>query len=211
MVKTGWSQRTRPSSITFRGIVTTSPDPHIEQLSLSLAAVGELVRGVRDEQWLAPTPCTDWDVRTLVNHLVGMNLVFTAILNDQPPPERGGDRLGDEPGNAYLKSGSMLLAAFEQPGVLERTYRSPLGDATGEDRLQIRLYDLLAHGWDLAKATGQDLQLPDDVAEQSLAFVQVQLSSQSRTGRFNEAQSIRDSAPAIDRLAAFLGRSVSSP
>jgi hypothetical protein len=48
-----------------------------------------------------------------------------------------------------------LVAAFEQPGVLDRNYQGPLGVATGRDRLQIRLYDLLAHGWDIAHATAR--------------------------------------------------------
>jgi uncharacterized protein (TIGR03086 family) len=137
-----------------------------------------------------------------------MNLVFAALLRDQAPPERGIDRLGDNPYGAFLESGSTLITAFNQPGVLERTYRGPLGDATGADRLKIRLYDLLAHGWDLAKATGQSVELANEVVEQSLAFVQIQLSTQPRTGRFNEAQTISGDAPALDRLAAFLGRSV---
>ena len=67
-------------------------------------------------------------------------------------PERGVDRLGDDPVGAYQSSSASLLAAFSGPGVLERSYRGPLGSATGAERLQIRLYDLLAHGWDLAQA-----------------------------------------------------------
>ncbi len=91
---------------------------------------------------------------------------------------------------------------------LEQTYQGPLGSATGTERLQIRIYDLLAHGWDLAQATGQRAEPPEDLAEQPLTFVQTQLSGQPRTGRFDPAQPVSDDAPAIDRLAAFLGRRV---
>jgi uncharacterized protein (TIGR03086 family) len=83
-----------------------------------------------------------------------------------------------------------------------------LGNATGAERLQIRLYDLLAHGWDLGQATGIPARLPSDLAEQALAFVRDQLSTQPRTGRFTEPQPIDDTATAIERLAAFLGRQV---
>jgi len=170
--------------------------------------VGDLIEGVQEEQWSAVTPCSDWTVHALVNHLVGMNLVFAALLSNQAPPERGTDRIGDDPVGVYRDSASILIAAFDQPGVLERSYHGPLGTATGSDRLQIRLYDLLAHGWDLAHATGQPVELPSDLAEQALAFARVQLSTQPRTGRFEPAETISDDAPAIDRLAAFLGRSV---
>jgi uncharacterized protein (TIGR03086 family) len=191
-------------------MLTNTSVPSVEQLARALSAVGDLIEGVREEQWSAPTPCTDWTVRQLVNHLVGMNLVFAALLSNQAPPERVADRLGKDPIGAYRESGSALQAAFEQPGVLERTYQSPLGAATGSDRLQMRLYDLLVHGWDLAQATGQPAALPDDLAEQSRAFARAQLSTQPRTGRFGPVQPIADGAPAIDRLAAFLGRPVST-
>jgi uncharacterized protein (TIGR03086 family) len=185
-----------------------APAPSVGQLDRALAAVGDLIAGVQDEQWSAPTPCSDWTVRELVNHLVGMNLVFAALLREQAPPERGSESVGDDLVGAYRESGTAMKAAFDQSGVLERTFHGPLGAATGADRLQIRLYDLLAHGWDLAQATGQRAELPDDLAEQALAFVRDQLATQTRTGRFAPAQTIADDAPAIDRLAAFLGRPV---
>jgi uncharacterized protein (TIGR03086 family) len=98
-------------------------------------------------QWMAPTPCTEWNVRDL-------------------------------------------------------------GVATGAERLQWRIADLLVHGWDLVQATGVAAGLPDDLAEQALTFVGAQLPSQPRAGRFADPQPIRDHAPAIDRLAAFTGRPV---
>ncbi|WP_329538051.1 TIGR03086 family metal-binding protein (plasmid) [Streptomyces sp. NBC_01450] len=180
----------------------------VEDLARASKTVGDLIAEVRPEQWKAPTPCTEWNVREVVRHLVGMDLVFTAMIEGGPMPERGADPLGDDPVGAYLASSASLQAAFARPGVLERSYRGPLGSATGAERLQIRLYDLLAHGWDLAQATGIPALLPEDLAEQSLAFVQVQFSAQSRTGRFAEPQAVEETAPAIDRLAAFLGRPV---
>jgi uncharacterized protein (TIGR03086 family) len=184
--------------------------PLVEQLGRAFDAVAGLIGNIRADQWSAPTPCTDWTVRQVVNHLIGMNRVFVALLADQPPPPRpSADHVEDDPAGAYRGSAAALLAAFGRPGVLERTYRGPLGTATGAERLQIRLYDLLAHGWDLAQATEQPADLPEDLAEQSLAFVRTQLTEQARPGRFGPAQSVAEQAPAIERLAAFLGRPVS--
>jgi uncharacterized protein (TIGR03086 family) len=180
----------------------------VEDLARACEAVGDLIAEIRPEQWKAPTPCTEWNVRDVVNHLVGMDRVFAALIEGGPMPERGADRLGDDPVGAGRASSASLQAAFSRPGVLEQSYPGPLGSATGAERLQIRLYDLLAHGWDLAQATGIPARLPEDLAEQALAFVQVQLSRQSRTGRFAEPQPVEETAPAIDRLAAFLGRPV---
>ncbi|MGH3751697.1 MAG: TIGR03086 family metal-binding protein [Pseudonocardiaceae bacterium] len=186
----------------------TSPPPALGQLTRAMSAVGQLIDGIRDDQWSAPTPCTDWTVRDVIYHLVGINLVFVARLNDQTPPERGTDVLGDGPAGAYRDSGVAAQGAFEQPGVLERTYHSPLGAATGAELLHWRIADLLAHGWDLARATGQPAELPEDLAEQALFFARVQLATMPRTGRFGPAQPVADDASAIDRLVAFLGRPV---
>jgi uncharacterized protein (TIGR03086 family) len=184
------------------------PSPSVEQLTRALAAVGHLITGIRDNQWSAPTPCTDWTVRELVTHLVGINRVFTALLNDQTPPDRSVDPLGDDPAGAYRDSGVAVRAAFDQPGILERTYRGPLGSATGAVRLHWCIADLLAHGWDLSQAIGRPAELPEDLAEQALVFVRTELSTQSRAGRFGPAQSVADHAPTIDRLVTFLGRPV---
>lgn len=177
----------------------------VQDLARACGAVGDLIAEVGPGQWSAPTPCTEWSVRDVVNHLVGMDLVFAALIEGDPMPERRADRLGDDPARAYRASNASLQAAFARPGVLERSYAGPLGRATGTERLQIRLYDLLVHGWDLAQATGIPARLPEDLAEQALAFVQLQLAPQSRPGRFAGPQPVEESAPAIDRLAAFLG------
>jgi uncharacterized protein (TIGR03086 family) len=180
--------------------------PSVDDLGRALGAVGDLIAGIRPEQWSAPTPCDEWNVHRVVDHLAGMNKVFVALLAGERPPRRAGDQPSEDPVATYKESAAALYAAFDQPGVLERTYSGPLGDATGAERLQIRMYDLLAHGWDLARATGQPVDLPADLAAQSLAFVRTQVSDESRPGRFLPPQPVTDEAPAIERLVAYLGR-----
>lgn len=170
--------------------------------------MNDLIEGIAADQWTTPTPCTEWTVRDVVDHLVGMNLVFVAMLEQSPMPERGADHLGADPAGAYRRSAAALQAAAARPGVLERTQATWVGVATGAERLQWRIADLLTHGWDLVQATGVVAELPDDLADQALTFVRVQLPSQPRTGRFADPQPIPDDAPAIDRLAAFTGRPV---
>jgi uncharacterized protein (TIGR03086 family) len=178
------------------------------QLGRAFDVVAGLIGNIQADQWSAPTPCTEWTVRQVVNHLTGMNRVFAVLLAGQPPPRPSADHVEADPVRAYRDSAAALLAAFGRPGVLDRAYRGPLGTATGAERLQIRLYDLLAHGWDLAQATGQPANLPDDLAEQSLAFARTQLAEQARPGRFGPAQTAAEHASAIEQLVAFLGRPV---
>jgi hypothetical protein len=80
-------------------------------------------------------PCTEWNVRDPVNHLVGTNLVLVAMFEESPMPERGADRLGGDLTGAYRRSAAALRAAA-RPGVLERSQRTPPGTATGAERLQ---------------------------------------------------------------------------
>ena len=183
--------------------------PSLEQVGRAFAAVGDLIGSVQPGQWSAPTPCTDWTVRRLVDHLIGMNRVFVALLLGEPVPVRPpADHVEADPVGAYRHSAATLQAVFGQPGVLDRTYPGPLGTVTGAERLQIRLYDLLVHGWDLAQATGQAVELPVDLVEQSLAFVRTQLAEQDRPGRFGPVQVVAEHAAAIERLVAFLGRPI---
>jgi uncharacterized protein (TIGR03086 family) len=177
-------------------------------LARASAVIGDLIDRIAADQWTAPTPCTAWNVRDVVNHLVGMNLVLAALFTDSAMPERRADRLGADPVGAYRQSASTLQAAAARPGVLERSQATPIGVATGAERLQWRIVDLLAHGWDLVQATGVVVELPDDLAEQALTFAQSQLPSQPRAGRFADPQPVADDARAIDRMAAFTGRRV---
>jgi len=179
----------------------------VDDLARASAVVGDLIDRIAADQWMAPTPCAEWNVRDLVNHL-GMNLVYVALLDGSPMPEREADRLGTDPAGAYRRSAAALQAAAALPGVLERSQATPVGVATGAERLQWRIVDLLAHGWDLVQATGVAAELPDDLIEQALTLVRAQLPSQPRAGRFADPEPIRDDAPAIDRLAAFTGRPV---
>jgi uncharacterized protein (TIGR03086 family) len=180
----------------------------VDDLARASAVVGDLIDRIAAGQWAAPTPCAEWNVRDLVSHLVGLNLVFVAMLQGSPMPERGTDRLGTNPAGAYRQSATALQAAATLPGVLERSQATPLGVATGADRLRWRIADLLVHGWDLRQATGAPAELPGDLVEQALQFVRAELPSQPRTGRFDDPQPVSDNAPGIDRLAAFTGRPV---
>jgi uncharacterized protein (TIGR03086 family) len=123
-----------------------SPRDPLDQLRRSLAAVDLLISRIRPEQWSASTPCSEWDVGGVVDHLTGMIRVFAAMLAGEAPPQRGEELPVEARPQAFRDSAVALFDAFARPGALERSYTGPLGSATGSERLRIRLYDLLAHG-----------------------------------------------------------------
>jgi uncharacterized protein (TIGR03086 family) len=176
----------------------------------ALATADAVVAGIEPGQWDAPTPCTEMNVRAVVNHLVSGNLVFAALARDEPPPDRAADHLADDPLGAFQRAGREMRDAFAAPGVLEKDFTTPFGTAPGSAIVHVRIVELLAHGWDLARATGQELDFPDDLAERTLAATRHQLAARPEGpgAPFGPEVKVPDDAAAIDRLAGFLGRPV---
>jgi uncharacterized protein (TIGR03086 family) len=190
-----------------------TPTP-VDQLARLVQGFEQLIAAVRADQWTGATPCTDWNVRNLVNHVVRGNRLFAAVLRgEQPPPPEPADVLGEDPLAAYRAAAAELLEAFGQPGAMERVVTVPFGTVPGSVALHLRKTELLVHGWDLARATGQPtgFSFPEDVAEQELQFSRAAIG-QIPPGRtpFGPPQAVADDAPAIDRLAALLGRQVNA-
>ncbi|WP_439383968.1 TIGR03086 family metal-binding protein [Amycolatopsis lexingtonensis] len=180
----------------------------LEHLARAAAATAVLLDRIEAGQWRAPTPCAEWTVRDLTGHLVGLDLVLAAMFSDGPPPDRAADHLGEDPAGAFRRSSAALLAAAARPGALDVVRTTSLGTTTGAERLRWRIADLLTHSWDLAQATGVPAAVPADLAERALVFVRGQLDARQRGDRFAAPHPIDDGAPALDRLAAFTGRTV---
>lgn len=182
----------------------------LSDLDRSLAAAETIVAGIKDDQWTAPTPCTELDVRGVLNHLIRGNLLFAAIIAEEPRPEPGTDHLGDDPLAAFGEAAARLRTAFGAPGALEEIYTAPFGTGPGAVLAHVRVVEILTHGWDLARATGQPAGFPDDVAERALAGTRRALSERPQGPRapFAAEVPVPPDAPAVDRLAGFLGRRV---
>ncbi|HXS61715.1 MAG TPA: TIGR03086 family metal-binding protein [Streptosporangiaceae bacterium] len=185
-------------------------DETVSPLARALDATGQVVDAVTADQWRASTPCTDWTSADLLRHLVTGNSRFAAAVSGEPlSDEIGSD--ADLPA-AYRDSAAALLSAFAAPGALERVVTVPFGTVPGSVALHLRVTEVLVHGWDLAKATGQSVEFPADVAEQELAFSLSALEQLPPDRRpFAPPQPVSADAPAIERLVACLGRSVTAP
>jgi uncharacterized protein (TIGR03086 family) len=182
----------------------------LADLNHAIAATQAVVAGIGPSQWTAATPCTELDVRGVLNHLVSGNMLFAAIVRGEPLPDRGADHLGSHPQAAFQQAAEELRDALAAPGVLESSYTAPFGTAPGTVLAHVRIVELLTHGWDLARATGQPAAFPDDVAGRALAAAKQQLTSrpQGPGAPFAAEVPVAQDAPAIDRLAGFLGRPV---
>lgn len=196
-------------------------DPH-ESLAAALSGTERLVAAIGPGEWGLPTPCTDWSVRDVVNHLVGGNLLFVRVLGGEALPPREElvaaartDRLGEDAAGAYRASAAALVDAFRADGVLEQMVTVPAGTFPGIGALHLRTVEALVHGWDVAQGTGRPVAFPEDLVEDELRFTRETLGRLPRRpagqGPFAPAQAVPDDAPALDRLAALLGRPVVPP
>ena len=176
----------------------------------SVAGFTDRVRQVRPDQWSAPTPCTDWDVRALVNHVVFEERWIRPLLAGATVEEVGdrfdGDLLGADPAGAAAGAADDADAAVTGPGALDRTVHLSFGDFPAADYLRQMLADHLVHAWDLAAAIGADRTLhPEAVAECARWFAGVEDAYRSG-GAIGPRVAVPPDASEQDRLIAGFGR-----
>ncbi|HEX6920044.1 MAG TPA: TIGR03086 family metal-binding protein, partial [Actinomycetes bacterium] len=111
----------------------------LEQYDHALAEFASRVALVRDDQWGAPTPCTEWDVRALVAHVVDEQRWAPYILAGGTVAEAGdrfsGDPLGDDPKAAWKAASSAAQEAFHAEGALDRSVSLSYGEVAARDYL----------------------------------------------------------------------------
>src|SRR5579883_3207448 len=125
----------------------------------ALDATARIVAGIRPDQWEAATPCSAWDVRAVLNHLVGENLWVVELGRGATIEDVGdrldGDVLGTDPVAAYERSAAGAAAVFDAPEAMEQPFAVSYGPVPGVVYAGHRFVDALIHGWDLAVATEQ--------------------------------------------------------
>jgi uncharacterized protein (TIGR03086 family) len=132
----------------------------------ALEATTAIVANVDPGQFGAPTPCDDFDVRALLNHMIGGNYRFVKIAQGEPGqavPATGDFVRDDGPLTAYRESAAAVSEAWSDPVALERTAHLPFGDFPGAFALGIHTVEAIVHGWDLAKATGQPTEIDPEL------------------------------------------------
>jgi uncharacterized protein (TIGR03086 family) len=182
-----------------------------EPLEQAIASTRVVLTGVSKDQLGDETPCADWKVSDLINHIVGGQLFFEAGANGAPPAQSETDFSSSDFVSAFDDGAKRCLAAFRADGVMEKTLTLPFGQMPGAAFMGLAATDTFTHGWDLAKATGQNTDLAPELAAQLLAGARqaIQPGFRNPEGNpFGAEQSAPASACNADQLAAFLGRNV---
>jgi uncharacterized protein (TIGR03086 family) len=185
----------------------------IDDLALALAATGRLVAAIDPRRWTAPTPCEGWDVRTVLNHVVGGMRLYTAELTGTDAGgEHEDDWLGEDPVAAYRDAAARVLAAWRSPGVERRLIALSFGTVPASVAAVVELTEIVVHGLDIAVATGQEARVDQAQAERLLArMTGMGIDGFRGPGIFGPERPAPADAPAHRRLLAFLGRAVAVP
>jgi uncharacterized protein (TIGR03086 family) len=168
------------------------------------------VAGVGEEQWDQVSDCDQWTVRELVNHVVTGNYWAEELGSGKTIEEVGdrldGDVLGDDPVAVYDDSAARAAAVFRAPGAMEAACAVSYGPVPGSVYCGHRFLDVLVHGWDVAKSTGQDTALDPELVAACWAVLEPQLEMLQASGAFGTAVTVPDDADLQTKLLAALGR-----
>jgi uncharacterized protein (TIGR03086 family) len=173
------------------------------------------VAAVRPDQWDNPSPCTAWTARDVVGHIVEMHGVIFRPLHRTLSPAPS---LSDDPLGAFKAARADVETLLDDPELVGTEIDAPMGRMTLEQHVdQVPSTDMVLHGWDLARATGQDDTIDSaEVEEQWAAMnaIPADLMERFRTPGafgpgvevFGAEVSVPESAPLQDRLLGLVGR-----
>jgi uncharacterized protein (TIGR03086 family) len=179
-----------------------------------LDCAGGIVDNVDPPELGNATPCTEWTVRDVINHVVGGATMFAECVEQGSVPDSrlgelmGGDNLGDDYKGAFHAASDRARRAFSGEGALEKMVKLPFGEMPAGVALNIAVMDVMTHALDIAKATGQTVD-DDELLETALAIGHQLITPDFRApGVFDAEQPALPNASAADKLLAFAGRKV---
>lgn len=172
-----------------------------EMLRRAVDAFNSTVRGTASDQFARPTINEGWTVRDVINHVLDSEQWAMAMIATGEGDFMMTDFLGDnDPATVVARTGTSLLSVVRGHA-----------DTPGEHAfdLSVTVLELMGHGWDIAVATAQPVDLAPDVADWCLTRAREQMDQPEARGEFfKPAVPISETASAADRLAAYLGKPV---
>lgn len=179
----------------------------VSALERSYEQTAKLVTNLDTAHLDATSPCAGWDVRATLNHLLGATWMFTLVNQGRPAGEDAGDVIGDDPSLAVAAAAKENVASWRQPEAFEGDRAYPFGTFPAAFAAMINLEEVVVHNWDIAKATGTDLAVDEDIAQLVYSWAtSIPLDEFRAHGAFGPEVAVPASAPTVNRLIGLLGR-----
>jgi uncharacterized protein (TIGR03086 family) len=179
----------------------------IDKLEGAYEHCAKLVVNIDDTQLALPTPCSQWDIRATIDHLIRETWMFTLANQRQAVGEDPSDLTGRGLVVALTDAGAANTASWRSPGAFdgERTY--PFGTFPANAAAMMNLSEVVVHTWDIATALGADATIDPDVATMLDNFYRpICLDPYRAHGAFGAEIPVDSTAPAAERLLGQLGR-----
>jgi uncharacterized protein (TIGR03086 family) len=168
-----------------------------------------IVASINPHDYQLPTPCDEWNVEQLINHVIGALTMFrdAAVDGTVDPALFTRDLIAGDAAASFDAAGAAAVQAWSVDGRLDGTANLPFGEFPAVFALQLPAMDMVVHGWDLATATGQHVEWNPELVAATLAFsLETFTSPQFRGADFAAPVEVPDDADDLTRLVAFLGR-----
>lgn len=164
-----------------------------------------VIQQIEGDQWSAQTPCDEWSVRDVVTHLCSpMAAIRTMASTGQvaaPEPIETDDPIG-----LWNSTRDTMLEALNVPGATSQVGEFWFGESSIDDILAFAAWDQLGHAWDIAVATGRDVDVDPAVAEATLAVISANADTLRAGGMMTDEVAVDPDAPAMDRFIGLIGR-----
>jgi uncharacterized protein (TIGR03086 family) len=173
--------------------------------------VRSLLLGITDDHLRAPTPCSDWTVGDLLDHLTGLSWAFTqaaqkkADAPDGPPPEPSAAHLSAQWRSRLPVVLEDLAIAWRSPSAWEGTARAGGVTMPAMEMGLVAVNELTMHGWDLARATGQEYAADPRLLELLIEFLS-QAPPEGTPGMFGPVVEVEGEAELLDQAVSLAGR-----
>jgi len=181
-----------------------------ERLVRAMRGFSSRAQEVRSDDLGRATPCAEWDVSALVEHVIGELLWTSPLLAGRTIADVGSSLEGDHVGSDAVAGTAAAISAAQDAVVGVTDWSAPVhvsyGDVPAHSYVDEVATDVLVHTWDLARAVGADEHLDDELVQLALERVAGQAEMLAASGLFDAPVPVGDDAPAQTRLLAALGR-----
>jgi len=182
----------------------------LEQYAHAVREFGIRVEQIGDDQWESGTPCTDWNVRALVAHMVDEQRWVPYLLSGGSVQEAGdrfaADPLGPDGKQSWREQSSGALAAFEADGALDQAVSLSYGERSARDYIWQMTVDATVHAWDLARGIGADDRLDHELVRRIHHEAQGDLDEMAASGLFAPPVTVASGADLQTRMLGLFGR-----